>query len=181
MDELQMKVSPWTSLEKAKLAVSILTPLLVLVLGIVINNSVKSAERATGLRSEIYKTVGGDLNDIYSYLSFVGGWKELTPAHVIARKRAVDKAMYTYKPFFSKKLFATYERFMQEAFAPYGGAGQDARIRSDLSTQDGDRRQHTSKGWDPAWEDRFTKERNKAAQREAYDQFLEQLAYDLKL
>lgn len=175
-----MAASPWTSLEMAKLAVSILTPLLVLVLGIVINNSVKNAERSTGLRSEIYKSVGGDLNDIYSYLAFVGGWKELTPAEVIARKRAVDKAMYTYKPFFSKELFATYERFMHEAFTPYGDPGQDARIRSDVSTEDGDRRRHT-RAWEPAWEDRFTKERNKVAQRDAYDQFLEQLARDLKL
>ncbi|HZF85951.1 MAG TPA: hypothetical protein VE084_20745 [Burkholderiaceae bacterium] len=176
-----MEASSWTSLEKAKFAVSILTPVLVLILGIVINNSIKTTERSIGLRSEIYKTVGGDLNDIYSYVSFVGGWKELTPADVIARKRAVDKAMYTYKPFFSKELFSTYERFMHEAFSPYGGAGQDARIRSDLSTEDGDRRRHTAKGWEPSWEDRFTKERNKAAQREAYDHLLDQLARDLKL
>lgn len=130
-----MDISPWSSLEKTKLAISILTPLLVLVLGIVINNSVKTAERSTGLRSEIYKQVGGDLNDIYSYLAFVGGWKSLSPPDIIDRKRAVDKAMYTYKPFFSKELFATYERFMSEAFAPYGRAGQDALIRSDISTE----------------------------------------------
>lgn len=115
-----MKESPWNSLEWVKLVVSCLTPLLVLILGIVINNSVKEAERSTGLRSEIYKTVGGDLNDIYSYLAFVGGWKDLSPIDVISRKRSVDKAMYTYKPFFSKELFATYERFMSEAFSTYG-------------------------------------------------------------
>jgi hypothetical protein len=172
---------PWSSLELAKLVVSILTPLLLLILGIVINNSVKTAERSTGLRSEIYKTVGGDLNDIYSYLTFVGGWKELTPADVIARKRTVDKAMYMYKPFFSKELFSTYELFMSEAFSPYGGAGQDARIRSDISTEDGDRRRHSAKTWESSWEDRFTKERNQVAQREAYNQFLEQLVRDLKL
>jgi hypothetical protein len=176
-----MDISPWTSLEEAKLAVSILTPLLVLVLGIVINNSVKTADRSIGLRSEIYKQIGGDLNDIYGYLGFVGGWKNLSPTEVIDRKRAVDKAMYTYKPFFSKELFESYERFMSEAFKPYGGAGQDARIRSDISTGDGDRRKHTSKAWDTSWEDRFTKERNNDAQQQAYDQFLEQLARDLKL
>jgi hypothetical protein len=176
-----MDNSSWSSLETAKLAVSILTPLLVLVLGIVINNSVKTAERSTGLRSEIYKQVGGDLNDIYSYLAFVGGWKNLTPADVIDRKRAVDKAMYTYKPFFSKELFATYERFMGEAFKPYGGPGMDARIRSDILTEDGDRRKHGTNPWDPSWEHRFTTERNKEAQRQAYEQFLEQLARDLKL
>ncbi len=173
--------SPWNSLEKAKIAVSAITPILVLTLGIIINNSVKEGERSTALRSEIYKTVGGDLNDIYCYLSFVGGWKEMTPIDIIARKRAVDKAMYTYRPFFSKELFSTYERFMAEAFKPYGGAGKDARIRSDIETPDGDRRIHGTKGWDASWEDRFTNERNKEAQREAYTRFLEQMARDLRL
>ena len=88
--------------------------------------------------------------------------------------------MYTYKPFFSNELFNTYAKFMDEAFAPYGGAGKDARIRSDIKTNDGDRAIH-SKGWKQEWEDRFTKERNKKEQREAYLQFLEQLARDLSL
>lgn len=171
---------PWNSLEIAKLAASLITPILVLILGIVINNSIKSGERSTALRSEIYKTVGGDLNDIYSYLAFVGRWKDMTPLEIIAKKRAVDKAMYTYRPFFSNELFRTYETFMSEAFEPYGGAGEDARIRSDIATGDGDRRIH-GKEWRNEWEDRFTKERNKSAQQEAYHQFLEQLARDLGL
>lgn len=172
--------SPWNSLEVAKLAASLITPVLVLILGIVINNSIQSGERATALRSDIYKTVGGDLNDIYSYLAFVGRWKEMTPMDVIAKKRAVDKAMYTYRPFFSNELFHTYETFMDEAFQPYGGAGKDARIRSDISTGDGDRKIH-GKDWQADWEDSFTKERNKEAQRNAYNHFLEQLARDLAL
>ena len=120
----------WNSLEIAKISASLITPMLVLFLGIVINNSIKKAERSTSLRSEIYQTVGGDLNDIYSYLSFVGGWKENTPLEIIEKKRAVDKAMFTYRPFFTKELFTTYETFMKEAFDPFSGAGKDARIRS---------------------------------------------------
>ncbi len=54
------------------------------------------------------------------------------------------------------------------------------RIRSDIKTGDGDRTIH-SKEWKPEWEERFTKERNKKEQREAYLHFLEQLARDLKL
>lgn len=176
-----MTTSPWNSLEKAKLAVSLLTPLLVLILGIIINGSVKTAERSTSLRSEIYQKVGEDLNDIYSYISFVGNWKELTPLDVIRKKRAVDKAMYTYRPFFSEELFSTYLKFMNEAFASYGGAGTDARIRSEIKTKDGDRQKDSTKPWEPLWEDRFSKESNKSAQQEAYDLFLERLARDLKL
>jgi hypothetical protein len=118
-----VEVSTWNSLDAAKLIVSLLTPVFVLIFGIIINKSVKNAERATGLRSEIYKTTGGDLNDIYCYLFIVGCWKDLSPAEIISRKRAVDKAMYTYKPFFSQELFDTYHCFMIEAFKPFGGPG----------------------------------------------------------
>ncbi len=170
----------WNSLEIAKLAASLITPILVLILGIVINNSIKSTERSTSLRSEIYQTVGGDLNDIYSYLAFVGGWKEYTPIEIVNKKRAVDKAMFTYKPFFSDELFTTYENFMNEAFSPFGEAGKDARIRSSIKTNDGDRTIH-GREWENTWGNRFTKERNKKGQREAYSHFLEQLARDLKL
>lgn len=176
-----MEVSTWNSLDVAKLIVSILTPVFVLILGIIINKSVENAERATGLRSEIYKTIGGDLNDIYCYLSFVGCWKDLSPTQVVAKKRAVDKAMYTYKPFFSQELFDTYHRFMIEAFKPFGGPGLDAKIRSEISTQVGDRRVHCSKVWEDSWERQLTKESSDMAQQVAYEKFMEQLARDLKL
>ena len=175
-----MSTSIWNSLEIAKIAVSLVTPILVLVLGIVINGSIKGAERSISLRSEIYKTIGDHLNDIYSYLAFVGGWKEITPLEIIAKKREVDKGMYTYRPFFSDELFTTYEKFMNEAFSVYGAPGKDARIRSDIKTVDGDRTVHSSE-WKPEWKDRFTKERNKQDQREAYNDFLQQLARDLHL
>ena len=175
-----MTESPWNSLEMVKITASLITPILVLVLGIVINNSIKNSERSTSLRSEIYTKIGGDLNDIYSYLAFVGAWKEITPLEIMSKKRAVDKAIYTYKPFFSDELFATYNKFMDEAFKPFGEAGTDAKIRSDIKTGDGDRAVH-SKGWKKEWESRFTKERNKQEQREAYNDFLEQLVRDLKL
>ncbi len=69
---------------------------------------------------------------------------------------------------------------MEEAFTPYIGAGKDACIRSDITTGDGDRRKH-GKEWQAEWEDRFTKERNKEKQREAYNRFLAQLVRDLAL
>lgn len=170
----------WNSLEVVKVITGLVTPILVLILGIVINNSIKDAERSTALRSEIYKSIGGELNDIYSYLAFVGSWKELTPIQILAKKRAIDKAMYTYRPFFSDELFATYERFMQQAFAVYGEPGKDARIRSDIKTADGDRSIHSVE-WNAEWQDRFSKERNKFEQMRAYHDFLEQLARDLHI
>lgn len=174
------KTSPWNSLEIAKLSVSAFMTILVFSLGIVINNSIKSEERSIALRSDIYRSIGGDLNDIYCYLEFVGNWKDLTPNDVIAKKRAADRTMYTYRPFFSRKLFDRYEAFMNEAFAAYGEPGKDARIRADIASANGDRRTHTMKGWDPLWEDRFTQGDSKA-QYEAYIRFMEQLKTDLRL
>ena len=174
-------MSPCSSLDIAKLAIDALTPILVLVLGIFITTSIKNSERSTDLRSEIYKTIGMDLNDIYCYLSFVGGWKDLSPIDVIARKRSIDRAIFTYRPFFSSELFTTYQHFMHEAFKPFSGPGTDACIRSDIESPNGDRRRHCINKWDPAWETRFTKEQNHKAQGEAYSKFLEQLARDLKL
>lgn len=176
-----MEGGGWNSLEVANLLVGALTPILLLIMGIVINRSVRTSERSTALRSEIYKEVGGDINDIFSYLSFVGGWKELTPADVIARKRAVDKAMHTYRPFFSEELFRTYLHFMEESFGTFAGPGQDAKIRSVLATELGDRRLHGRATWDPSWDALFTGEQHKKDQQEAYDRFLRQLARDLRL
>jgi hypothetical protein len=174
-------MSSYSNLDIVRLAIDALTPILVLVLGIFVTSSLKKGERSTDLRSEIYKTIGMDLNDIYCYLSFVGGWKELSPIDVIARKRSVDRAIFTYRPFFSEELFITYQKFMHESFRPYGRAGIDACIRSDVESSNGDRRRHCNNKWDPGWENRFTKEQNHEAQREAYAKFLEQLARDLKL
>lgn len=175
-----MLESTWNGFEILKIAISATTPILVLILGIKINNSIKRAERSTALRSEIYKGIGAHLNDIYAYLNFVGSWKELTPPQIIAHKRVVDKTMYTYKPFFSNELFKTYERFMNEAFSTYQAAGTDARIRSKITTKNGDRRTSTAM-WKQNWENCFTDERNQQAQRIAYDDFLAQLARDLGL
>ena len=81
-------------------------------------------------------------------MSFVGGWKEHTPLEIIKKKRAVDKAMYTCKPFFTDELFSTYKKIMDESFSPFGELGKDASIRSDIKTADGDRTIH-NKDWNP--------------------------------
>src|SRR6188472_3625982 len=127
-------MSSYSNLDIVRLAIDALTPILVLVLGIFVTSSLKKGERSTDLRSEIYKTIGMDLNDIYCYLSFVGGWKELSPIDVIARKRSIDRAIFTYRPFFSSKPFITYQKFMHEAFKPFSGPGTDACIRSDIES-----------------------------------------------
>lgn len=176
-----MDRSPWNAFEITKLIVSTLTPILVLVLGIVINNSIKSAERSSDLRSKIYEKVGGDINDIYCYLAFVGDWKNMTPLNVIEKKRSVDRSMHVYKPFFSKELFATYQEFIDASFRTWQKAGTDAKIRSPIKSDDGNRVEDAP-GWLPAWETRFTGEtEQKQIQTDTYNRFLEQLARDLKL
>ena len=175
MSESQKPI--WNSLEVAKLAVSAMTPILVCILGVSINSSIKTVD----LRREIYKEVGSSLNDIYCYTAFIGQWKELTPLDVLARKRRVDAAIYTYKPFFSKALLTAYNNYMEASFATYGEAGSDAQIQSAVVTADGDRTRHSLRSWDPLWEKRFTQKENRAQQQITYDAFIGQLAKDLNL
>jgi len=81
-----------------------------------------------------------------------------------------------------QKSQAAFEmRFMDEAFLPFQDPREDAHIRSDITTRDGNRRKHSSHSWQPAWDARFTGERNKHAQGQSYEDFLTQLARDLKL
>jgi hypothetical protein len=170
--------SPWNSLEWAKLLMSTLTPIAVLVIGIMISSNMKETERLGGLRVDIYRQIGGDIQDIYCYLAFVGNWKEQTPLNVIEHKRSLDRTMYTYQPLFSTRLFEAYQKFIGEAFATWQGAGQDARIRSAVATVRGDRAVHIAE-WKPEWAQRFTGEDNKMKQEMALKDFMQQLAVDL--
>lgn len=142
----------------------------------------KTGERSVALRSDVYKNIGGNLNDIHSYLNFFGSWKELKPDDVIKRKREIDRQMYTYEPFFTKKMFETYKLYMNAAFLPYAREpGKDAKIRSVIESIDGNRRVHGPKPWQDEWTSAFTNEDNRAKQNAAYQDFLAQLKKDLKL
>jgi hypothetical protein len=161
MSEAQGPV--WNSLEVTKLVVGAATPVTLAIVGALF--SWQAGDRAqetaqynqvVAKRIELWDDLGPKLNSIYCYLTYVGDWKELTPADVVKLKRESDRIFFTYRPFFSEEFVAAYEAFLDAAFKPYGGWRADARIRSTVA-----QRENASEG-------AFTGEDNAAAVHQAY-------------
>ena len=75
----------WSSLEVAKLLVSSLTPVAVLVLGVLAKRFLVAIERErwalqalSGYRMEFYREVQPLLNSLACFFLYIGEWKELS-------------------------------------------------------------------------------------------------------
>src|SRR3954468_11754522 len=93
--------SLWNSLEVVKLAASLLTPTLLLILGIWVNRIAKRFEATQWANQKVVaKPLAIDdelaplLNKLLCFYTYVGDWKELTPPDIIQTKRTVDKVFY---------------------------------------------------------------------------------------
>src|SRR6266851_310090 len=100
----------WNSLEVAKLGVSTLTSVVVVLIGLVISRRLKRLEylqwtnqKVTEKRIAVFDELAPQLNDLYCYFTFLGGWKDLTPVEVVGRKRKMDRMVYVNAPLFSKE------------------------------------------------------------------------------
>jgi hypothetical protein len=177
----------WNSLEIAKLAVGVLTPVMIFVLGFQVTEAARKQSRdeakSAQLRAEqsvqftrlidkrvqLWERMAVPLNDVYAYMLQVGHWKDLNEADLIARKRQIDALVYANRPFFSDKFFNAYNAFMGSVFATYGAIGEDAALRTSIELQ--------LRGK----EARFTGEDNRAEIHKAYYDLLEVVADELNL
>ncbi len=135
MNENQKEKSEWTSLEITKILVGAMTPLLIAYFGFHLNSKadaraeqldaqaqmraerIAQFERVTQKRVELWDEVGPRLNDIYAYLMYVGHWKEIDAAHIVKKKREVDKLVYSYQSFFSQEFHRAYSDFMKASLS----------------------------------------------------------------
>src|SRR5947207_10773523 len=113
MDDLTFR------LELVKLAVSLLTPLLVALFGFTINRNLQRLtaaqwrnQKAVERRLTFFDQVAPWLNDVYCYVLQVGNWKELSPFEVIGLKRKLDKAFYVNAALFPSPLLRRYITFI---------------------------------------------------------------------
>lgn len=140
---------PWNSLELAKLAVAISTPVTVLAVGWWIKQREQINAELIRKRIVIYDQVVPKANDILCFFLGVGHWQELDPQKVVACKRELDRQMHRYRPFWSEDCWRRYDTFINACFEHFsGGAGSPARLRLDtarLRKMIGDR-------FDPSWE-----------------------------
>lgn len=149
-------------LEIAKLIVSALTPVAVVVLGVRINHRLKDLEqrqwrnrKLIEKRIEIYDEISPELNDLFCYFMWIGEWQKKSPVEIVAAKRSLDRKVHIYRFLLLPEFFRAYEQFMAVVFSTYNGAGEDARLRTDIGGPDGDRRTSPHFKWLPEWDRRF--------------------------
>jgi len=179
----------WTSLEIVKLCVSLLTPVMVLLLGIWITRLAEqfkavlwANQKVVEKRIGVYDELAPLLNDLYCYYEFVGNWKEFTPTQVIEIKRKLDKKLYINAPLFSPGFQQLYNSFIHHCFETYVGLGLNAKLRTPISSQDGDRRVATQAGWDSSWDMMFSNPARcptKAEIRDAYNDLMSRFSSEL--
>jgi hypothetical protein len=139
--------SSWTSLEIAKLVVSMLSPLAVVGIGYLITRATKRLESVQWAnqtviqrRLEIFSEVAPKLNRLLCFALFVGAWKETMPSDAVRLKREIDETIYVNRVLFSPQLFDAYSHYMQTLFHMYARTDSDAPIRAEIVTTLGDRR-----------------------------------------
>lgn len=176
----------WTSLEITKLVISVMTPVAVVVLGILVQRATARIERAQWAnqkvieyRLEVFERVAPKLNRLLCFYTFVGPWKELSPPDVMKIKREIDEEVHVNRILFSREFFDTYLRFMELLFRMYATPGRDALIRAFVQTELGDRR--LLGWWEPSHETWFAREDipSLADVRAAYEDLAERFRIEL--
>jgi hypothetical protein len=159
--------SSWNSLEVAKLAVCVLTPLLLVGLGVLINRTARRVEnaqwanrRVLDRRLELYDDMAEPLNDLYCFFHLVGGFREIDPPKALTLKRDLDKLFHVNRFLFSPRFGDLYLQQMKTYFRVYTGTGKPAKIKSPIGFQ---RAERTEEHWDPKWEPLFDPEAQLAA------------------
>jgi hypothetical protein len=156
-------ISPWNSLEIAKLAVGVLIPLSVAAAGLLVSRYLKRLDLAQWKnqkllekRIAIYDEVAPKLNKLLCFYTWIGYWKSISPDDAINAKRELDKTMNVYRHLFDDEVYEAYQEFIITLFEPYTGAGHDARIRSVMKGANGDRSKDGTYAWNHTWTERFS-------------------------
>lgn len=150
--------SPWNSLEIAKLAIAILTPILLLGLGVLINTATRRVERAEWSnrklierRLDVYDAMAPLLNDLYCFFRLRGHFRDITPPDVVAIKRDLDKRFHVNRFLFEASFADRYESFIEACFLTFTGFGQPAKLRAVAARHEQERRA----SWQAEWQDFF--------------------------
>jgi hypothetical protein len=137
----------WSSVQIVTVVVDALTPITVLVLGVLFARASRRIEQVqwgnqtvVTHRLEIFAKLAPGLNQLLCFGTFVGGWKEIDPRKAVEIKRKLDETFYANKMLFSEELFAAYHRFMAVLFDMFGTTGADAKIKAPIESQWGSRR-----------------------------------------
>jgi hypothetical protein len=157
---LRLMASEWSSLEVAKLAVGLLTPVAVALIGFYITRAVKRIEQADWLnrtvierRMAICDRMAPPLNDLLVFSRLFGHFRQISPPETIKLKRQLDKEFALNRHMFSEHFAACYGAFMDECFMTFRPEGGDAQLRVSLSRQRYERGSDWQREWDSCYID----------------------------
>lgn len=148
-------------METAQLILSIVTPVLLLALGIPIARYTKRLDTQAALdeklierRLALFERLGPDLNDLYCLTQFVGHFRSIDPPSALKRKRRLDKTIHVNRPIFSTEVMLAYTRFIDAVFKTPDQAGENAKLLIEpdvLAVERGGE-------WPEEWDDYFADE-----------------------
>jgi hypothetical protein len=160
-DEIAVKSREY-KLERWKVFLSILTPLVLVALTFVVNDAIqqrgallKRDEQILAEKQKIYAELGKRLNVFYVYVADVGDFRSYTPPRVVEMKREADRQFFVYRPYWSEVTESRYNEFMRAAFSTYNGAGLPAKINASRSQKVAAYEVDKLK-WDSTWDEYFT-------------------------
>ena len=182
----QIPANPWNSLEILKLIFSTLTPMLIVIIGLFLNQKLKKFEHVQWRNQKliekrliIFDEITPLLNDLLCYFTYVGYWKECKPTEIIKLKRILDKKIYLAKPLFSDDFFIKSLFFVDLCYKPYQGWGEDAKLLTDFNQ----RKKAFSNEWDEKWDNYFANNSNEITNstqlRKSYYEIMEILSKDI--
>ena len=143
----------WDNYQIAVIIIAALGPVIIIFLAIRFNRMKKrlikqlqSDQRLIEKRIETYDVIGPKLNDMLSFFSYTGNWKELTPVDILRLKREVDRDINIKTALFSDELTTKYSSFMTLCFVSHSGWEDEEKIKSLYEL-----RQLNSLEWSKEW------------------------------
>ena len=180
-----MESGNWTWLEVAKLVAQVLTPAAIALLGVYIHRVTKRFEhkqwrgqKLIEKRLAIYDSLAPHLNDVLCYFTYVGAWKESTPAEIVALKRKIDKQMHLAAPLFSDDWLHAINKFQSTCFKTFTGWGRDAELRTEMLPH----YQHYTGScqWQDSWDSLFSEDLSEPDDvRDAYAKAMNAFSKDI--
>jgi hypothetical protein len=170
--------------ETLQTVLSIITPILVLALGIPIARYTKRLDtqalvdqKIIERRLALFDEVGPKLNDLYCLSRFVGHFRSIEPAKAVEHKRALDRVIHVNRPIFSPEFRSAYNAFMDTTFEMYTGGAQDAKLRIDRVQLQRER----GGEWPAEWNRHFSQQGGTDPREvvRAYENLVEAFASDL--
>jgi hypothetical protein len=96
----------WTDVTQAVGAV--LIPVALAGVAFLVTRSQSRSDELLRLRVDYYRALAPDLNRLMCYMTFIGTWRDDSPADVIGLKRRLDRTFFCAAPLFSPGVLDAY-------------------------------------------------------------------------